>query len=200
MSFPYRAAFALSLMLVGCASTPVTEPSVVIPAATPADQGSRPDASGSAAADAAPATPEGVAGPVESTRPAPAEPTAPEQEQRPENVPAVDRASAREALEKLDSGDILARGKASYYHLRFNGRRTASGQRYKDSALTAAHRTLPFGSQVRVTNTRNGRSVVVTVNDRGPFIKSRIIDLSGEAARKLGLMHHGLAEVVLSKP
>jgi len=81
-------------------------------------------------------------------------------------------------------------GKASYYNL---GGRTASGSHV--GAYTAAHRTLPFGSQVRVTNLRNNRSVVVTVNDRGPFAGGRVIDVSAHAADSLGFRSAGVAMV-----
>ncbi len=89
------------------------------------------------------------------------------------------------------------RGKASYYADRFNGRRTASGQRYHQGQLTAAHRHLPLGTKVRVTNLRNKRSVEVQINDRGPWCKGRIIDLSKAAARKLGMIRSGVTTVQL---
>lgn len=75
------------------------------------------------------------------------------------------------------------------------GTRTASGVRLRDGALTAAHRSLPFGTRVRVTNPRNGRSVVVTITDRGPFVRGRVIDLTSGGARALGF--RGLAPVTL---
>ena len=76
---------------------------------------------------------------------------------------------------------------ASYYGKELAGRRTASGERFNPSAMTAAHRTLRFGTRVRVTNSRNGRSVVVRINDRGPFVKGRSIDLSSGAAQAIGM-------------
>ena len=88
-------------------------------------------------------------------------------------------------------------GFASFYHSRFNGARTASGERYDEKALMAAHRTLPFGTRVQVTNLGNGRSVVVTIVDRGPFAKGRIIDVSRRAARKLDFVRDGTARVRL---
>lgn len=94
----------------------------------------------------------------------------------------------------------LGRGKASWYGQRFHGRRTASGERFDMNALTAAHRTLPFGTLVRVINTRNGRAVTVRINDRGPRIRSRIIDVSHAAAAALGLLQAGEAPVVLLRP
>ncbi|MCC5656427.1 septal ring lytic transglycosylase RlpA family protein [Nostoc sp. XA010] len=87
------------------------------------------------------------------------------------------------------------RGIASFYGYDFSGNRTASGQRFNPEAMTAAHRSLPFGTQVRVTNTRNGRSVVLRINDRGPFIRGRVIDVSTGAARILGMMGSGVAPV-----
>jgi rare lipoprotein A len=89
----------------------------------------------------------------------------------------------------------VERGQASFYASRFHGRRTASGERYNHQAMTVAHRTLPFGTVLRVTNERNGRSITVRVNDRGPFIRGRILDLSGAAARQLGVT--GLAPVTI---
>jgi rare lipoprotein A len=90
---------------------------------------------------------------------------------------------------------ITMRGIASFYGYDGSGNRTASGQRFNPEAMTAAHRSLPFGTRVRVTNTRNGRSVVVRINDRGPFIRGRVIDLSYGAARVIGMIGKGLAPV-----
>jgi rare lipoprotein A len=88
------------------------------------------------------------------------------------------------------------KGIASYYHQKFQGRRTSSGQRLSHSKLTAAHRTLNFNSVVRVTNLKNDRSVVVIINDRGPYkYKKRIIDLTWAAAKKIGLHKSGTALV-----
>lgn len=86
-------------------------------------------------------------------------------------------------------------GTASWYGKRFHGRLTASGSRFDMNALTAAHPDLPFGTRLRVTHLDSERSVIVTVNDRGPFIKGRVIDLSRAAAEKLGFINNGLAEV-----
>jgi len=79
-----------------------------------------------------------------------------------------------------------ASGKASYYADKFQGRKTASGERFDQKALTGAHRTLRFGTKVKVTNISNGKSVVVRINDRGPFVKGRIIDLSRTAFARIG--------------
>ena len=86
-------------------------------------------------------------------------------------------------------------GVASFYHSSLVGNLTANGERYDEGALTAAHRTLDLGTRVRVTNLENHRSVVVTVNDRGPYAKGRIIDLSRRAARVLGFVHDGVTKV-----
>ncbi len=86
-------------------------------------------------------------------------------------------------------------GMASWYGRPFHGRKTASGQIYDMNALTAAHPTLPIGTQVRVTNLTNHKSVVLTVNDRGPFAKGRIIDVSRRAAERLGFRRAGTARV-----
>jgi rare lipoprotein A len=88
-------------------------------------------------------------------------------------------------------------GKASWYGNPHHGKKTASGETYDMNALTAAHRTLPLGTRVRVTNTENGRAVVVRINDRGPFRDGRIIDLSRAAARELGATGDGLFSVRL---
>jgi len=88
-------------------------------------------------------------------------------------------------------------GLAAYYSDRLDGRKTASGQVFDQSKLTAAHPTLPFGTMVKVTNTRNNRSVVVRINDRGPTQAGRVIDLSRAAASKLGMLRSGLAPVKL---
>jgi rare lipoprotein A len=86
-------------------------------------------------------------------------------------------------------------GIASVYSTLDSGHRTASGERLSNGAFTAAHRTLPFGTRVRVTNNRNGRSIVVRINDRGPFVRGRVIDVTPAAARALGFS--GLARVTL---
>jgi rare lipoprotein A len=88
-------------------------------------------------------------------------------------------------------------GTASYYADSLQGNPTASGEPYDKDALTAAHRSLPFGTRVKVTNLGNGKSVVVRINDRGPHVESRIIDVSGAAASKLGMISSGTAEVKL---
>ena len=93
---------------------------------------------------------------------------------------------------------IIGQGKASYYAQRLHGRRTASGERLNNADLTAAHRELPFGSRVRVTNLANQRSVVVRINDRGPHGGVRIIDVSRKAAEQIGMLRSGTARVQLT--
>jgi len=90
-------------------------------------------------------------------------------------------------------------GKASYYALRFTGRKTASGERMHHDSLTCAHRTFPFGTMLKVTNPANGKSVIVRVTDRGPYVKGRIIDLSARAAREIGIIAQGIAPVIVEK-
>lgn len=119
--------------------------------------------------------------------------------------PAAAEATAKPATKKKarkpvehDGGHekhATRKGVASYYAHDFKGKKTASGERYDPQALTAAHRTLPLGTQVKVTNPKNDRSVVVTVNDRGPVKKDRMIDLSGAAAQELGMTRSGVAKV-----
>ena len=89
-------------------------------------------------------------------------------------------------------------GVASWYGPGFHGRRSASGEVYNQNAMTAAHRNLPFGTNVQVTNLNNGRSVIVRITDRGPFVRGRVIDLSAAAARVLGVMQSGVAPVQLN--
>lgn len=120
-----------------------------------------------------------------SAKPAAASETAPP---RPNETPS---AAARPNSEAT----FFQRGMASWYGPRFHGKPTASGERFNTYTLTAAHRTLPFGTKVRVTNTRNGRWVIVRINDRGPYRGGRIIDLSFAAAREIGM--GGTARVVL---
>jgi rare lipoprotein A len=86
-------------------------------------------------------------------------------------------------------------GTASYYGGKFHGRKTASGERFNQNGLTAAHKTLPLGTKVRVTNLRNGESVNVKINDRGPYHKGRVIDLSKGAANEIGMLSAGTAKV-----
>jgi len=105
---------------------------------------------------------------------------------------------ARKITETGTGSYTTETGKASYYADKFEGRPTASGEKYDQNKMTAAHRTLPFGTKVTVTNQANGRSVTVTVNDRGPFAAGRIIDVSKKAANQLGMVAAGVANVKIS--
>ncbi len=95
----------------------------------------------------------------------------------------------------VDAGSFHQIGRASWYGRAFHGRKTASGERFNMEALTAAHRTLPLGSYVRVSIPATSRWVVVKINDRGPYVHGRVIDLSYAAAKMLGLQHAGTAKV-----
>lgn len=132
-----------------------------------------------AAAAAFAQTPAPTAGPVPAPAPAAAPVAAP--------TPAAAPAKA--------AGDHQLDGVAAYYSNRLNGRKTASGQRFNNGAMTAAHNTLPFGTRVKITNTKNNRSVVVRINDRGPTTPGRVWDLSRAAASKLGYVRAGLTDV-----
>jgi len=88
-------------------------------------------------------------------------------------------------------------GNASWYGPEFDGRKTANGERFSSESLTAAHPSLPFGSWVRIVNTRNGKFEVVRINDRGPYQEGREIDVSYRVARKIGLIHSGVSQVRL---
>ncbi|MBK3515924.1 septal ring lytic transglycosylase RlpA family protein [Carboxylicivirga marina] len=100
---------------------------------------------------------------------------------------------------KLYAQEFEQIGKASYYADKFEGRRTANGDTFSNSCLTAAHKTLPFGTKLVVTNMANNKQVIVTINDRGPFIKGRIIDVSQTAANKLDFINQGITEVRIEK-
>src|SRR5207253_10782682 len=93
---------------------------------------------------------------------------------------------------------IMEYGKASYYADKFDGRKTSNGETFRQSKKTAAHKTLPFGTKVKVTNLTNGKTVKVRINDRGPFVKGRMIDLSKKAAKKIDMVNAGVANVEIS--
>jgi rare lipoprotein A len=107
--------------------------------------------------------------------------------------PAVDSTYSPTA----QSYEAVGQGEASYYGAELAGHRTASGERFDPSELTAAHRTLPLGSKVRVTNLGNGKSVIVRINDRGPGPRSRILDMSFGAAKQIAMVRSGKAQVKL---
>jgi rare lipoprotein A len=124
-----------------------------------------------------------------ATKPRPEPPAAREER------PAYDRdmGGYPEKVEPQESG-YARTGMISYYADKFHGKQTASGARFDKNALTAAHRSLPFGTRLRVTNLENGKSVIVVVNDRGPFAHGRILDLSEAAAREIGMLGTGTAK------
>lgn len=99
----------------------------------------------------------------------------------------------------VDENAKVEIGYASYYANSMNGRRTASGEIYNTKKYTAAHRSLPFGTMIRVTMLQNGKSVIVKVNDRGSYVQGRVIDLSLASAQKLGLIRAGIAKVKIEK-
>lgn len=111
---------------------------------------------------------------------------------------AIPAAAQELPVEQAAENSEIGSGMASYYGRELAGNRTASGERFDPAQLTAAHRTLPFGSLVRVTNTANGDSVVVRINDRGPFSHGRVIDVSHAAARQIGMHRSGTARVKLA--
>lgn len=113
------------------------------------------------------------------------------------DTPDAKRASLADAkpIDAADVSDFRQTGRASWYVRAFHGRRTANGDRFDMNELTAAHRTLPLSSYIRVTNQTNGKSVVVRVNDRGPFKRGRVLDLSYAAAKVIGLVRSGTARV-----
>jgi rare lipoprotein A len=113
------------------------------------------------------------------------------------NLPALRLPSIPKLPQEITVGRVRInfRGVASFYGYDGSGSQTASGERFNPEGMTAAHRSLPLGTKVRVTNTRNGRSVVLRINDRGPYIRGRIIDVSAGAARILGMMSSGVAPV-----
>lgn len=114
-----------------------------------------------------------------------------------ESRPAV-KSAANKANSSFEATDMLFRGMASYYGSEFNGRKTANGERYDQNELSGAHRTLPFGTMVRVRNTANDRSVVVRINDRGPWKESRVLDVSFAAAQELDMTRAGTVPVEIT--
>ncbi|MGV3554360.1 MAG: septal ring lytic transglycosylase RlpA family protein [Croceibacterium sp.] len=142
---------------------------------------------------------------AEEAAPAASAPAIPEEAELPRFVadPVVmdtqaleDKAELAAEADTDEMWEPLGSGVASYYAAKFDGRRTASGETFRNGGYTAAHRTLPFGTMVKVS--RNGRSVVVKINDRGPFTPGRVIDVSQAAARDLGLIGPGHATVTLA--
>jgi rare lipoprotein A len=179
-----RAAVALLalLMLAGCAgtarqgSTTTPGPTAQTPRTTEATPGP----------PAPPTQP-----PAATSSPSAAEPTPPTAASPAEATPATPAADSAIGTGWTQSGI------ASWYGPGFHGRRTANGERFNTNELTAAHRSLPFGTRVRVKSMVNGKEVIVRINDRGPFIKGRIIDLSRAAAQMIGLV--GVKQVVVER-
>ncbi|HWH18835.1 MAG TPA: septal ring lytic transglycosylase RlpA family protein [Allosphingosinicella sp.] len=117
-------------------------------------------------------------------------------------VPVIEEAKPGKAEadnKTLEDSTVIGEGVASYYGAELAGNRTASGERFNPNALTAAHRTLPMGTKLKVTNKANGKSVVVRINDRGPFSKGRILDVSRAAAERISMVRAGTARVVLAR-
>lgn len=114
------------------------------------------------------------------------------------SLPATDGPVMSQKVEAVEQAfEAIGQGEASYYGRELQGNRTASGERFNAEGFTAAHRTLPLGTRLRVTNLANGRSVIVRVNDRGPFVHSRLIDVSLGAAREINMLGSGRARVKL---
>lgn len=111
-------------------------------------------------------------------------------------IPYASESAKREA-EAAKKQEVFQTGEASYYSSKMHGRKMADGTSYDRNAFTCAHRTLPFGTMVRVVNKKNGKETVVKVTDRGPFGKGRVIDLSNSAASELGMISDGIAKVEL---
>jgi rare lipoprotein A len=212
------AALMASALLAGCGSVPVQPPaSVPAPPPSPAPaSAAEPPAAADAVPGARPAPPprQAVRPPARAPRgggyylddgPGDSPPSnlaaVPDAVPRAEPLhPAANRryvVFGREYVPRTDVVTHRERGFASWYGRKFHGRPTSSGERYDMYAMTAAHPTLPIPSYVRVTNVRNGRSVVLRVNDRGPFLNRRVIDLTYTAAWKLGYLDTGSAEVEL---
>lgn len=192
------AACALALLLAGCALEPLPPPRTAPrepvrshrpapPAAdaplppAPADEKDRPPGADEIPPDVG-SIPDAVPEPVERSKYG-----------NPESYEVL----GKRYVVLAEARGFKERGRASWYGKKFHGRRTSSGEKYDMFAMTAAHKTLPIPTYARVTNLANGRSVVVRVNDRGPFHAGRIVDLSYTAAHKLDLIAHGSTDVEL---
>jgi rare lipoprotein A len=129
-----------------------------------------------------------------------AEPAVAEEEAAPVKILEQKKVLEQPAPAKtLEQSTVLGEGMASFYGAELAGNRTASGERFNPNAMTAAHRTLPMGTKLKVTNKANGKSVIVRINDRGPFAKNRIIDVSRGAAEKISMVRSGTARVILAR-
>ena len=112
-----------------------------------------------------------------------------------QDPPARDTTATTAPTRSSESADRTETGLAAVYSNRLHGRKTASGERYDRNALTAAHKTLPYGTRVKVTNNRNHKSVILRINDRGPTQAGRILDISPRAAKSLGMQSTSMAQV-----
>jgi rare lipoprotein A len=130
-----------------------------------------------------------------TAKPAPAAPARPKTAPKSAKPPVA--AKPAPAAPKPQPVRFPQYGVASYYAHKFHGRKTANGERFDMNGISAAHQTLPLGTIVRVTNFKNGRSLEIRINDRGPFVDERVIDLSLGAAKKLGMVHQGLTDVMI---
>ena len=117
------------------------------------------------------------------------------EEIKPQEVKADETKSPERENKSIVSLTSLTAGYASFYAAKFNGRRTANGERFSSKLLTAAHLTLPFGTMLKVLNPTNNQSVIVRINDRGPYFRGRLLDLSRAAADRLGITRLGVARV-----
>lgn len=108
---------------------------------------------------------------------------------------SIEETTDIEIIEAVEEAKIKMEGIVSWYADKFQGKRTSSGEVYNNKELTAAHRTLPFGSKVKVTNVKNGKSVIVKINDRGPHTQSRVMDLSKAAFSQIGSTNSGVLNI-----
>lgn len=113
---------------------------------------------------------------------------------QPKQAPEPKTAYTAPSEQRASTSNVIY-GVSSWYGQKFHGRRSASGERYNMYALTAAHRTLPFDTKIRVTNLDNGKSCILRINDRGPFVNGRVLDVSYESAKQLDFVQQGLAQV-----
>jgi rare lipoprotein A len=186
--------FAVAGGLAGCATPPVSVPMVAAPSTA------------TAAVPAVVSIPQAASGLAETALRGLAEAAVPAPLPAPPDagpgmgealLATTDTEGSPSQARPEDALQEVERGSASWYGLQFHGRRTANGERFDRFALTAAHKTLPFGTVVRVRSLLNGREVDVRINDRGPFVAGRIIDLSHAAAEALGMLGMGIKQVVL---
>ena len=187
---PWRGFKAVIVVLVSCVSFHFHTAQAHEQAAAHTQQGRHKPAERRAAAKPKPHTPPKKAKSTASHSHAKAAPSS-------RKIAAQHKAAPRTTSSHVQQSHVQ-QGKASYYGgAALNGRLTASGERFNQNALTAAHPSLPFGTRIRVTNLSNQRQVVVRVNDRGPFVKGRILDVSTAAAQKINMTGQGVAQVRL---